>query len=76
MASRGLYPGPRDVFSIGMAPESRVAIGPIMDSLYKSYHGHVVIRVAPGGESYEVYVLNDADTTRQVVQRNGPYQTK
>src|SRR3546814_3986507 len=52
MASRGLYPGPRDVFATGMSPESREVIGPIMDSIYKSYGGHVVVRVAPGGEQY------------------------
>lgn len=76
MASRGLYPGPRDVFSTGMAPETRTAIGPIMDSLYKSYNGHVVIRVAPGGEQYEVYVLNDNDARRETVKRFGPYLSK
>lgn len=76
MASKGLYPGPRDVFSTGMSPETRAAIGPIMDSIYKSYHGHVVIRVAPGGDRYEVYVLNDTDTRREIVKRFGPYQSK
>jgi hypothetical protein len=59
-----------------MAPESRVVIGPIMDSIYKSYGGHVVIRVAPGGDQYEVYVLNDADERREVLKRFGPYQSK
>lgn len=76
MASKGLYPGPRDVFSTGMAPETRAAIGPIMDSLYKSYNGHVVIRVTPGGEQYEVYVLNDTDARRETVKRFGPYLSK
>jgi hypothetical protein len=76
MASQGLYPGPRDVFSTGMAPETRAAIGPIMDSTYKSYGGHVVIRVAPGGDQYEVYILNDKDTRREVVKRFGPYPSK
>ena len=73
MASKGLYPGPRDVFSTGMSPQSRVVIGPVMDSLYKSYSGHVVIRVAPGGDQYEVYVLNDTDKHREVVKRFGGY---
>jgi hypothetical protein len=59
-----------------MSPESRDVIGPIMDSLYKSYGGHVVIRVAPGGDEYEVYVLNDADKRREVVKRFGPYPSK
>jgi beta-lactamase superfamily II metal-dependent hydrolase len=76
MASKGLYPGPRDVFSTGMSPESRVVIGPIMDSIYKSYGGNVVVRVAPGGDQYEVYVLNDEDKRREVVKRFGPYQAK
>jgi hypothetical protein len=76
MASTGLYPGPRDVFSTGMSPESRQVIGPIMDSIYKSYNGHVVVRVAPGGEQYEIYVLNDADRRREVLNRFGPYRSK
>lgn len=76
MASQGLYPGPRDVFATGMSPESREVIGPIMDSIYKSYGGHVLVRVAPGGEQYEVFVLNDANDRREVVKRFGPYQSK
>lgn len=76
MASQGLYPGPRDVFSTGMAPETRAAIGPIMDSIYKSYNGHVVIRVAPGGDQYDVYILNDANNRREIVERFGPYLSK
>jgi hypothetical protein len=76
MASKGLYPGPRDVFSVGMAPETRAAIGPIMDSIYKSYNGHVVIRVAPGGAQYDVFILNDTGTRREIVKHFGPYQSK
>ena len=74
MASAEFYPGPRDVFATGMSPETRIAIGPIMDRIYRSYHGHVVIRVAPGGASYEVYILDDADRAREVVKHFGPYQ--
>lgn len=76
MASRGLYPGPRDVFATGMSPESREVIGPIMDSIYKSYGGHVVVRVAPGGDQYEIFVLDDANDRREVVKRFGPYRSK
>ena len=76
MASKGLYPGPRDVFATGMSPETRVAIGPIMDSIYKSYGGHVVIRVAPGGDQYQVYILNDTGKRREVLKKFGPYQSK
>jgi len=76
MASQGLYPGPRDVFSTGMAPETRAAIGPIMDKIYKGYGGNIVIRVAPDGNHYEVYILNDIGTQRDVVKRFGPYESK
>lgn len=74
LASHEFYPGPRDVFSTGMAPETRAAIGPLMDQIYKSYTGHVVLRVAPGGASFEVFILNDADLSREVIAHFGPYE--
>jgi hypothetical protein len=74
MASGEFYPGPRDVFATGMSPETRIAIGPIMDKVYKSYGGHVVIRVAPGGATYEVFILDDTNQTREVIKHFGPYQ--
>ena len=76
MASKGLYAGPREVFATGMSPESRVVIGPIMDSIYKSYAGHVVIRVSPGGDHYAVYILNDENNRREILKRFGPYASK
>lgn len=73
LASHEFYPGPRDVFATGMAAETRAAIGPLMDQIYRSYHGHVVIRVKPGGATYEVFILNDEDTSREVIGHFGPY---
>jgi beta-lactamase superfamily II metal-dependent hydrolase len=73
MASHEFYPGPRDVFSTGMSPETRIAIGPVMDRIYKSYEGHIVLRVAPGGTTYEVFVLDDKDASRNIVAHFGPY---
>jgi hypothetical protein len=73
LASHEYYPGPRDVFATGMAEETRAAIGPLMDQVYKSYHGHIVIRVPPGGATYEVFILNDEDTAREVIAHFGPY---
>lgn len=74
MASHEFYPGPRDVFSTGMSPETRIAIGPILDRIYKSYEGHVVVRVAPGGITYEIFVLDDKDIQRKVTAYFGPYR--
>lgn len=76
MASQEYYPGPRDVFSTGMIPETRISIGPIMDRIYRSYRGHVVVRVAPGGSTYEVFVLNDDTDASEVIEHFGPYQAK
>jgi hypothetical protein len=59
-----------------MAPETRAAIGPIMDRIYRSYGGHIVIRVAPGGSTYDVFVLNDQDEARRIIGRFGPYSAQ
>lgn len=75
LASQEFYPGPRDVFATGMAPETRAAIGPIMDKIYRSYSGHIVIRVAPDGSTYDVLILNDKDDTRKIIESFGPYQS-
>ena len=76
MASHEFYSGPRDVFSTGMSPETRIAIGPIMEKIYRSYAGHVVVRVAPGGSTYDVFILNDADESREVMEHYGPYEAE
>ncbi len=76
LASHEFYPGLREVFATGMAPETRTAIGPVMDQIYRSYSGHIVIRVAPGGSTYDVFILNDADDTRGIIQRFGPYRSR
>lgn len=73
LASQELYPGPRDVFATGMAPETHAAIGPLMDKIHKSYGGHIVIRVAPGGSTYDVFGLDDKDDVRNLIARFGPY---
>ena len=44
--------------------------------IIKSDAGHYVIRVAPGGDSYYVYVLEDDDETMTVVDSFGPYRCR
>jgi hypothetical protein len=51
----------------------RLSFEPIMAKAYRSYPGHVVIRVAPGGNQYDVFVLNDTDTRSGVIKHFGPY---
>ncbi len=73
MASRSIFPGARDILATGIRPETRIAIGPWMEKAYASFDGHVVIRVAPGGARYEVFVLDDMDRARRVLRRFGPF---
>ena len=41
-----------------------------------AYNGHIVLRVAPGGESYQVYMLDDGDFEYRVKSIHGPYKSK
>jgi len=72
--STRLYPGPRDVFATNMIEANRIVIGPLLDQL-ASAQGHVVVRVAPGGASYRVIVLDDAAETYAVKAVHGPYDS-
>jgi beta-lactamase superfamily II metal-dependent hydrolase len=75
MYSERLYPGPRDVFATNMLDANRLVIGPLLDRL-KSAQGHIVIRVAPGGDSFRVLILDDAAETYNVKSIHGPYQSR
>lgn len=72
MMSTWTYPGPRDVFATNMMEETRVVIGSRIDEM-KSCQGHIVIRVNPGGESYMIYILDDAGENFRIKAILGPY---
>jgi hypothetical protein len=67
-----IYAGPRDIFILEFRDETKAAIGPRAAQV-ASDHGHVVVRVAPGGTSYLVYVLDDRSGTYAVRSVHGPY---
>ncbi|MFC5343392.1 ComEC/Rec2 family competence protein (plasmid) [Brevundimonas staleyi] len=67
-----LYPGPRDVFATGLDPATAAASPWLMDRL-ASRAGHVVVRVAPGGQSYRVVVTDNADEGDRVTAIFGPF---
>ena len=75
MLSTRLYPGPRDVLSTNMIEANRIVIGPMLDQL-ASAQGHIVIRVAPGGASYRVFILDDASESYQVKRVFGPFTSE
>jgi hypothetical protein len=68
-----LYPGPRDVFCLGLHPAAALACGRFSDSFLSS-QGHVVIRVMPGGE-YSVLVIAAEDESRRIKAIFGPYSS-
>jgi beta-lactamase superfamily II metal-dependent hydrolase len=75
MYSPRLYPEPRDVFATNMIEANRVVIGPLLDRLLSS-QGHIVVRVAPGGDSYQVLILEDSAESYLVKAVHGPYQAR
>jgi len=71
MLSTELYPGPRMVFSTAMKPESVIAIRRIAE--ITSQNGHVIFRVAPGGDSFEVFVKDSSVDDGTIVAHYGPF---
>lgn len=76
VASEGLYPGERDLFTTDMLEANRLVIGDRVDRQYRSQHGHIVIRVFNRGTQYMVYVLDDLSATREIKAVFGPYQSR
>ena len=72
MLTQRLYPGPHDVFAVTMREPAKLSIGARVDQM-KATHGHIVVRVSPGGEQYTVFVLDDTSETASVVATFGPY---
>ncbi len=73
--SRQLYPGPRDLFTTNFHPASRMVIVGENDPA-TSYQGHIVVRVAPGGNTYKVIILDDSAETFKVTAVYGPYESR
>lgn len=53
--------GERLIYATNMHPETVATYGPWFQKGYQSMQGHVVIRVYPHGDSYQVYVLDEED---------------
>jgi hypothetical protein len=70
-----LYQGPRDIFSTLLHAAARASIGARADQL-KVDRGHIVVRVAPGGDSYRVFVLDETAQARGVLRVFGPYASR
>jgi len=69
-----LSPGPHDVFATDLLPATGIADSRLSDKMI-SQHGHVVVRVSPGGASYELIVLDDTSEQENILTRTGPYRS-
>lgn len=63
------------IFTTNMSDANAVRLGKDFSRL-KSTQGHIVVRVAPGGEEYFVYVLDDSNMEYTVRKIFGPYRSK
>jgi len=72
MLATRLYPGPHDIFATKLYDATKTSIGSRADQL-KAQHGHIVIRVVPGGDRYQVFVLDDVGEEPNVVAIHDPY---
>ncbi len=75
MLATRLYPGPRDIFATTLRASAKASIGDRATQL-KADHGHIVVRVAPGGNSYQVFVLDEVGEARKVLGTFGPYASQ
>ncbi|GAB4000305.1 hypothetical protein GCM10028807_52880 [Spirosoma daeguense] len=73
--SQAIYPGERDVFATDMLEANKLVIGELLNRL-KSDKGHVVVRVIPGGATYQVITLDDSNENFTVKGVFGPYQSR
>lgn len=74
MFSQRLYAGPREVFATGLSPANELAHKWLTDRL-AARGGHVIVRVAPGGERYSVVVTDNRDESDRVVATWGPWRS-
>lgn len=58
MLSRDIYPGDRLVFSTATKPEADITIRQMAEMA--SQNGHVVFRVPPGGNSFDVFIRDSS----------------
>ena len=75
LLSTRIYDGPRDIFATNIMEENKVVIGSNLAKL-KSDQGHILVRVAPGGKSYQLIILDDSAESYKVTAVHGPYQSR
>jgi hypothetical protein len=72
LRDKTVWPGEREVFATNVMPAAAAAI----HDVGAQDHGHIVIRVRPGGAEYHVYRIEDSDESGRVKSASGPYPAK
>jgi beta-lactamase superfamily II metal-dependent hydrolase len=73
--STRIYPGPRDIFATTLLEAPRTVFS-YLGNPFKSTEGHIVVRVAPGGDTYQVFILDDTSEHPTIMALHGPYDSK
>jgi hypothetical protein len=74
LRSTRIYPGPRDIFATNLHEANKTVVMDL-DKL-ASQHGHLVVRVSPGGHTYNVIVLDDSAESYKIKSIHGPYLSR
>jgi len=69
-----LPPAERYVFVTDMREAAKIVIGQRATQL-SAPPGHVVVRVAPGGETYQIYVLTNQNESDEIIAQKGPIKS-
>jgi hypothetical protein len=65
----------RDVFATGLLPANELMNRRFTPQL-KSKQGHIIVRVAPGGDTYTIYTADSTQENGNVTGVFGPYQSR
>lgn len=63
------------IFLTNLSATNKQRLGEYAPKL-KSFGGHIVVRVFPGGDKYSIYVLDDSNESYIVKQVYGPYNSQ
>ena len=74
LTSTAIWPGARDIFITHLS--AATATTTYGSAGAAGTRGHVVVRVAPGGDRYRVFMLDDRDESMRVVSVHGPYASR
>lgn len=74
MLSTDLYPGDRMVFAAGLVENNRIRLGENGEKIKPA--GHIMVRVYEGGDTWQVFVLNDSGTDYEIIYKTDILQSK